>query len=68
MANRLVKVTDAATGELKRWETPKGKTVAVNENGSLVLTKPGKKLGYGVNGLTVVAFSGLSHFMEKHRN
>jgi len=46
----LVKVTDAATGDLKRWETPKGKPLAVRKNRSLVLTKLGKKLGYKVNG------------------
>ena len=46
----LVKVTDATTDELKRWETPKGKPVAVNQNGNLLLTKLGKKLGYRVNG------------------
>jgi len=36
-------VTDAATGKLKRRETPKGKPVAVKENGSLVL------IGYRLN-------------------
>jgi len=46
----LVKVTDAATGELKRWETPDAKPLAVRKNRSLVLTKLGKKLGYKVNG------------------
>jgi len=50
MANGLVKVSDAATGELKRWETSTGKPVAVMDNGSLALTKLGKKLGYKVNG------------------
>jgi hypothetical protein len=46
MSDSLVRVTDATTGQLKRWETPKGKPVAVKENGSLVLTKLGKQLGY----------------------
>ena len=46
----LVKVTDAATGKLKRWETPNGKPVAVIDNCSLALTKLGKQLGYKVNG------------------
>lgn len=49
----LVKVTDAASGELKRWETPNGKPIAVKGNGSLVLTKLGKQLGYRVNGQRV---------------
>jgi len=44
MDNSLVKVTDAATGELKRWETANAKPVAMKENGSLVLTKLGKQL------------------------
>jgi hypothetical protein len=43
----LVKVKDAANGKLKRWETPSGKTLAVKRNdGSLILTELGKKLGY----------------------
>ena len=46
----LVKVSEANTGELKRWETPNAKPVAVKRNGSLVLTKLGKQLGYRVNG------------------
>jgi hypothetical protein len=46
----LVKVKDAATGELKRWEMPSGKPLAVKKNGSLVLTQLGKKLGYRVKG------------------
>jgi len=50
MGDSLVKVTDAATGELKRWETPNGKPIAVKENGSLVLTRLGKQLGYRVSG------------------
>jgi hypothetical protein len=49
MPNSLVKVKDAATGELKRWETPNGKPLAVKKSGNLVLTKLGKKLGYKVN-------------------
>jgi len=53
MPNGLVKVTDAATGELKCWKTPNGKPVAVKESGSLVLTKLGKQLGYRVNGQIV---------------
>jgi len=50
MNDSLVKVSDVATGELKRWETPKGKPIAVKQNSSLVLTKLGKQLGYRVNG------------------
>ena len=46
----LVRVTNAATGELKRWETPNAKSLAVKKNGSLVLTKLGKQLGYTVKG------------------
>ena len=49
----LVKVTDTANGELKRWETANGKPIAVRQNGSLVLTKLGKQLGYRVNGQRV---------------
>ena len=47
--NGLVRVTDAATGLLKRWETQRGKPMAVMENGSLVLTKVGRYMGYRVN-------------------
>ena len=47
--NGLVRVTDAATGLLKRWETQRGKPMAVMENGSLVLTKVGRHMGYKVN-------------------
>ena len=50
-----VKVTDAATGELKRWESPNGKTLALIENGKLVLTALGKRLGYRVKGYIVEA-------------
>ncbi|GAJ23245.1 unnamed protein product, partial [marine sediment metagenome] len=46
MPNGLIKVMDATTGELKRWETPNGKPIAVKQNSSLVLTKLGKQLGY----------------------
>jgi len=47
MSNGLVKVVDARTGELKRWETAeKGLPMAIMENGSLVLTKVGRQLGY----------------------
>ena len=51
--SNLVKVTNAATGELKRWETPNAKPLAVRQNGSLVLTKLGKQLGYRVEGQRV---------------
>jgi len=44
----LVKVTDAKTLELKRWETPNGKSLAVMEDGKLVLTELGKRRGYQV--------------------
>jgi len=53
MGNSLVKVTDAATGELKRWETPNAKPIAVKRNGRLVLTSLGKRLRYRVNGQIV---------------
>jgi hypothetical protein len=46
----LVKVMEAKTGELKRWETPAGKPMAVMEKGSLVLTVVGRKMGYEVKG------------------
>ncbi|GAI80981.1 unnamed protein product, partial [marine sediment metagenome] len=50
MSNGLVKVADARTRELKRWETPRiGKPMAIMENGSLVLTKVGRKMGYKVS-------------------
>jgi hypothetical protein len=47
--NGLVKVTDATTGLLKRWETQRGKPMAVMENGSLILTKIGRHMGYKVS-------------------
>lgn len=46
----LVKVTDNQTGELKRWETPNGKPVAVIQDDILVLTKLGRQLRYTVAG------------------
>ena len=42
--NGLVKVMDEKTRKLKRWETNRGKSVAVRENGRLVLTRLGKQL------------------------
>jgi len=39
----LVKVTDATTGELKRWETPNGKPVLLRNGHKLILTKLGKQ-------------------------
>lgn len=54
MDNGLVKVMEAKTYELKRWETPTGKAMAVIENGSLVLTAAGRKLGYKVSGRELV--------------
>ena len=50
MPNGLVKVTDASTGELKRWESPNGKPLALIEDGKPVLTNLGKRLGYKVVG------------------
>jgi hypothetical protein len=49
----LVKVFDAATGRLKRWETSEGKPIAIVSQGKLTLTELGKRLGYKVNGQTV---------------
>ena len=54
MHNALVKVMDAKTGELKRWETPNGKPVAVTKDGSLVLTNVGRQLGYKVSNKELV--------------
>ena len=55
MSNGLVKVADATTRELKRWETPRiGKPMAVMENGSLVLTKVGRQMGYKVSNKELV--------------
>ena len=46
----LVKVTDASTKELKRWESPNGKPLALIKDSKPVLTKLGKRLGYKVVG------------------
>ena len=54
MPNGLVKVMDAKTGELKRWETLRGKPIALMENGSLVLTKLGRQLRYKVSNKELV--------------
>jgi len=59
MPDGLVKVMDAKTLELKRWETPNGKPIAVKENGSLALTRLGKELGYKVNGNDSLVFTRL---------
>ena len=50
----LVKVTDAKTGELKRWESTFGKPLAVKEDGRLVLTDLGKRQGYRVVGDLII--------------
>jgi hypothetical protein len=44
----LVKVTDAESGLLKRFENHHGTTMAKVSRGKLVLTKPGKEAGYVV--------------------
>ena len=54
MSNGLVKVMDARTGELKRWETQRGKPMTVMENGSLVLTRVGIQMGYEVRNKELV--------------
>ena len=46
----LVKVTNASTRELKRWESSNGKPLALIEDDKPVLTKLGKRLGYKVVG------------------
>jgi hypothetical protein len=49
----LVKVFDAASGRLKRWETSESKPIAIVSEDKLTLTELGKKLGYKVDGQTV---------------
>jgi len=44
----LVKVMDAKTRKLKRWESHNGKPLAIAKNGRLALTKNGERLGYKV--------------------
>ena len=46
--NGLVRVTDAGVGRLKRWETQRGKPMAVMDNGRLVLTRVGRNMGYKI--------------------
>jgi len=41
--DNLVKVSDAGTGKLKRWETPDGKPLLVRKEHRLILTKLGKQ-------------------------
>jgi hypothetical protein len=48
-----VKVFDATSGRLKRWETSEGKPIAIVLEGKLTLTELGKGLGYRVNGQAV---------------
>jgi len=45
----LCPTEDATTGVLKRWETPRGKLMAVIEDSALVLTKIGRQMGYKVS-------------------
>jgi len=52
--NGLVRVMDETTGQLKRWETTRGKPMAVIENGSLVLTRVGRCMGYKVRDKKIV--------------
>lgn len=48
--DNLVKVTNAQTGELKRWESSSGKPLAILEDSKLILTQLGKRLGYRIDG------------------
>ena len=54
MRNGPVKVMDAKTGQLKRWETTRGKPMAVMDNGTLVLTRVGRHMGYKVRNKELV--------------
>ena len=54
MHNGLIKVMDARTGRLKRWETPRGKPMAVMEKDRLVLTEVGRQMGYKVTNKELV--------------
>jgi len=47
--DNLVKVMNAKTERLKRWESHNGKSLAIAKNGRLALTKNGERLGYKVN-------------------
>jgi len=42
----IIKVTDAKSGKLKRYEADEGKPIAIISGSKLVLTDFGKKLGY----------------------
>lgn len=50
----LVKVTDAETGELKRWEDGGGRLLAMMMKGRLTLTEYGRDQGYSVFGEKLV--------------
>jgi hypothetical protein len=49
----MIKVADARTGKVKRYETDTGEQVAVRKGDRLVLTSYGKRHGYVVRGLKV---------------
>ena len=49
----LLKVTDAKTKQLKRFEGKSGEVIAVVENGRLVVTKYGRRHDFSARGLTL---------------
>ena len=49
----MIKITDATTGKIKRFETDNGTSVAIRKGDKLVLTDYGKGKGYTVHGLKV---------------
>ena len=51
----IVKVTDAKTGKLKRWENAKGKPLAIMSGDELVLTSQDKWEGYSVSGKKLIS-------------
>lgn len=54
----IVKVTDASTEKVKRYEDEHGKAIAIRRGNKLVLTDLGRSKGYKINGLKVVNRTG----------
>jgi len=57
----IVKVTDAKTGKLKRYESATGQPLAHYRNGRLLLTSLGKRKGYSTSGKRLM-YKGLPAF------
>ena len=52
--SKLIKVTDAKTSRLKRWEFSTGTPLAIMSSGTLKFTEIGGRTGYKIKGKQVL--------------